>query len=277
VQRLWLITNPASGSTSDAKAEAIAAACVERDLAIVGTTRFPEQSLPSRDDLAGANADTVMLFAGDGTVNAALCAYADWHGQVLVLPGGTMNMLAKVLHESLDPATIIHAAHERLRCTTLPYVEAGPHRAFVGVILGPAAAWARARERLRVGWSRGILRAVRAAWHRTLGEGIRVRGAGLRQRYQAVFVTPVGDEGRLSVAGVDARDIRSLADLGWAWMTGDWLSARAVEATTTDEFTTAGRRPVTALFDGESAVLEPGTRVFAGASRRMFLTTRESA
>ena len=50
-----------------------------------------------------------------------------------------------------------------------PVLAAAEHRAFVGVILGPATAWNRARERWRAGRWRGALRAVRAAWHRSTG------------------------------------------------------------------------------------------------------------
>ena len=74
MERLWFITNPHSGSSDAEKAEAIEAACAERGLSFVGRTDFPDQTLPTIADLDRAGADTVVLFAGDGTINAASCA-----------------------------------------------------------------------------------------------------------------------------------------------------------------------------------------------------------
>lgn len=274
MKTLWFITNPGSGSTTSAKCEALEAVFKERGLTLAGRTDFPEQSIPKGADLDAKGVDTVVLFAGDGTINAALCALGDWDGGFLILPGGTMNLLAKALHDELDPAKIIHAAHEEARRVALPYVEAGPHRAFVGLILGPAASWARAREAVRQGKIGRLFRAARAAWTNTFSRGIRIAGArGLRNRYQAVFVFP--DSDGLEVATVDARDWRSIAELGWDWLTGDWVAAHAVDQTRTDQLRLEGNRAVQALFDGEPVMLDPATRIEAGVSRKTFIRTKQ--
>lgn len=275
MQRLWFITNPDSGTTSRAKCEALEAVFEERGLMLVGRTEFPDQPLPKAAALTRKKVDTVVLFAGDGTINAALCSLAKWKGSFLILPGGTMNLLAKALHTSLDPHAIVHAAQGETRRVALPFVEAGPHRAFVGLILGPAAAWARAREAVRKGKFGRLVQAARAAWRKTfLRGGIRIAGApGLRDRYQAVFVTP--DAEGLEVTAVDARDWKSIAELGWEWMTGDWIAAQAVSETRASELRVDGTRAVLALFDGEPVTLEPSETIRAGMSAKAFIATRE--
>ena len=178
MQRLWFITNPHSGSSDAAKAEAILATFVERGLTLAGRTDFPDDDVPTPGALAKAKADTVVLFAGDGTINASVCALAEWDGAILVLPGGTMNMLAKSLHGDADPAAISLAAHENERRVALPFVEAGKHRALVGLIVGPAANWYHARERIRERrLGRLVARGRGTAWRRTFGKGIRLAGA----------------------------------------------------------------------------------------------------
>lgn len=272
MERLWFITNPHSGSSDAKKAEAIEAACTERGLSFVGRTDFPDQALPTVADLDRAGADTVVLFAGDGTINAASCALAAWDGGILILPGGTMNMLAKVLHGDADPAAILHAAHEHGRRIALPYVEAGKHRALVGTIVGPAASWYRAREHVREGSLGRIWPAIRAAWRRTFGRGVHLTGApGFPPRVQAAYIRAQDDH--LQIAAVDARDARVIADLGWNWVTGDWLAAQAVTEVRTDQVRIAERRPVLALFDGEPQMLDPGTTITVGRSRKQFITT----
>lgn len=274
MERLWFITNPSSGSATQAKCEALEAVFAERGLDLAGRTGFPDQPIPTGAELSAEKVDTVVLFAGDGTINAALCSLADWDGAFLILPGGTMNLLAKALHGDAEPADIIHAAHEAGRRVALPYVEAGPHRAFVGLILGPAAHWARAREAARKGRLARVAGAMRSAWRRTFGKGIRITGVpGMHDRYQAVFVAPSG--GALEVAAIDARDWGAIAELGWNWLTGDWVAARAVTDRRAERLRPAVRRPVLALFDGEPVMLEPDAEVTGGMTRPAFIATRK--
>jgi len=274
MERLWFVTNPNSGSSDAAKAEAIEAACIEKGLRFVGRTNFPDQALPTIEQLDRAGADTVMLFAGDGTINAAVCALADWDGGILILPGGTMNLLAKALHGDADPAAIVEAAHRHDRRIALPYVEAGKHRALVGLIVGPAASWYRAREHVREGSLGKLLPAIRAAWRRTFGRGISLSGApGFPPRVQGAYVH--AERGQLAVAAVDARDVRSIADLGWNWITGDWVAARAVTEHRAEEIRIVERLPVLALFDGEPVSLDPGTRIGVGRTLKQFIVTAD--
>jgi diacylglycerol kinase family enzyme len=272
MERLWFITNPHSGSSHATKAEAIEAACAERGLSFVGRTGFPDQAMPTIADLDRVGADTVVLFAGDGTINAAACALATWDGGILILPGGTMNMLAKMLHGDADPAAILKAAHDHERREALAYVEAGKHRALVGMIVGPAASWYRAREHMRQGSLDKIWPAIRAAWRRTFGRGIHLTGApGFPPRVQGAYIHAQDDH--LQIAAVDARDAVAIADLGWNWVTGDWLAAQAVTEIRAHQLRIAERRPVLALFDGEPQLLDPGTTIAVGRSRRQFITT----
>lgn len=271
VKRLWFITNPNSGSATREKCDALEAVFEERGLTLAGRTAFPDAPIPTANDLG--DVDTVVLFAGDGTINAALCALADWDGAFLILPGGTMNLLAKVLHGEAEPAAIVQAAHKGGRRVALPYVEAGPHRAFVGLILGPAAHWGRAREAARKGRVGRVLAAIRSAWRRTFGKGIRVAGVpGMGARYQAVFVAPSPDA--LEVAAINARDWASIAELGWSWLTGDWVAARAVTDRRAQRLRPVSKRPVLALFDGEPVTLPPDIEASGGMTRPAFISTR---
>lgn len=275
MERVWFVTNRTSGSATAEKCEALEAVLAERGLALAGRTNFPVEPIPASSDLTAAGADTIILFAGDGTINATLHALVDWDGGFLILPGGTMNLLAKSLHGNIEPSDIIHAAHEGGRRVSRPYVEAGPHRAFAGLILGPAAHWGRAREAARKRRASRVVQMVRQAWRRTFGPGLRIAGVqGMTKRYQAVFVQPTPDA--LEVAAVDARDIRSIAELGWEWMTGDWVAARAVTYRRSAQICLASRHAVLALFDGEPQHLAPDTPITGGMTRPVFISTLDS-
>jgi diacylglycerol kinase family enzyme len=276
MERLWLISNAQSGSTSQSKCAAIEAICHERGLTLVRHSRFPDDDLPDEVGLAAERIDTVVLFAGDGTINACLCTLANWQGSILILPGGTMNLLAKALHGNREPEDIIHAAHASPVRVARPYIEAGSSRAFVAVILGPAAHWADVREAARKGLYSRLFRFTVRAWRRTFRQAVRITGvAGMRRGYQAIFVTP-GEEG-MRVAAVDARDWRTIIDLGWEWLRGDWVAARGVEEKPATSFWTSGKRPVLALFDGEGITIAPGTSFISGRSAEVFLATEPEA
>src|SRR6185503_11483489 len=77
---------------------ALEACCGAHGFEVARRTVFPEQALPTPAELAAAGIDRVAVFAGDGTVNAAIAGLAGWDGAVLVLPGGTMNLLYHRLH-----------------------------------------------------------------------------------------------------------------------------------------------------------------------------------
>lgn len=272
MRTLWFITNPRSGTATPAKADAIAASFDRHGLTLAGRTAFPDDALPTPDGLDAAGVDTIVLFAGDGTINAAVTALAEWDGAILILPGGTMNLLAKLLHGAADPAAIVAAATARGRRICLPYVDVAGHRALVGLILGPAANWVRARELVRAGRLRGLARALRHAWRRTFGRGIRLDGVpGLKHGAQAVLVR--AEPGRLDVAAIDARDFRALTRLGWEWLTGDWVAASEVTQCHTASFRTRGDKPALALVDGEPVMLEPGSEVRVGMMREIFVST----
>jgi hypothetical protein len=276
MERLWFISNTSSGSADEEKCAAIEEIFRERRLTLAGRTHFPDEPLPTPDQLAGCRADTVVLFAGDGTINAATSALKDWDGALLILPGGTMNLLAKLLHDSLDPKAIICAAHDDDRRVALPFVASGDERALVGAIIGPAAAWARAREAVRKHHLSRLPRALALAWRRTVSKGVRVDGVpGCDKPAQAIFVAPAGT--MLDVTPVAASDGRAIASLGWAWLTGDWLAQGSALKRQVERFTIGGDRPTPVLFDGEPLTLAPGSEVRAGETRKHFLTTKADA
>lgn len=269
----WIVTNLASGSTSTDVCTAIEAALADIGATLAGRTAFSEAPLPTPVDLDAAEVDTLMVFAGDGTINAAIEAVRDWPGNILILPGGTMNLLAKMLHGDADPVAIIRASAQT---RALPYVAIGGARAFVATIIGPAAHWHRPRELVRASRFRGIARAVRLAWRASFDRGIRVSGSdGSKGRHQAVIVTPKADG--LDVAAIDARRWGDIARLGWDYATGDWLDAPSVTHWRDREIAVLGRRGVLALVDGEPVQLVPPQRIGHGMSAPVFLTTLETS
>jgi diacylglycerol kinase family enzyme len=275
MDKLWLITNFASGSASEEKCDAIQAIFDERGMELVGRTRFPDEKMPDVEELIAAGADTVVLFAGDGTVNTAACKYDKWNGKALILPGGTMNVLAKRLHGDAEPHDIVHKAHERPTIRSLPFVESGPHRAFCALIVGPAAAWAGAREAVRYRRFKRLIRAARVAWARTWSRGVTLfDGTRKRGAYKALLIAP--EDGWLRISAFSTATLTQALRLGWEWLMGNWHNAPTVDDTRSAHVTVTGRRTLHALFDGEEAKLPCPARISSGTSNLRFVTTVEA-
>jgi len=158
---LWLVANSASGSNSAssirAVTEALASACVPPDRVIDG-----QNGLPERADLERAGVRRLAVFAGDGTVSSLAAAIEGWDGALLVLPGGTANMLARALHGERE-APQIAASLPRLATTRRTCIRSNGLTALVEVLVGPGATWSDVREELREGGVGDVAGATMAA------------------------------------------------------------------------------------------------------------------
>lgn len=270
MKKLWLVLNTASGSTSAAIVAAFEEACGGYDIA--GRTVFPTDPLPDAARLDAAHVDTLVVFGGDGTINAATCAVEDWGGVALILPGGTMNGLAKMLHGDIGWAEVFSRAPEGRRIH-VPVAICGAHRAMVGVILGPASSWFHAREYVRSGaWSK-VRRALGYAARKTFARTIRLAGDGANAgRHRAVIVTPRDHD--LEIAAISTDSWFTAARLGWSWLLGDWREAGDVTVTHAASVDLTSSRQVSVLFDGEPAKLRSPVHVEHALTRLQFIATK---
>lgn len=221
---IWLVVNPASGSFDAMIPGRLDAAAKAAGARIARTIAFPEHDLPSRSELEVAGVDTLVIHTGDGTINAAACRLAGWNGALLVLPGGTMNLLARRLHDDADAYAIFDQAMagrcERRHITVIEGVDTQVEvNAFVGIFAGPTTAWGEVRETLRRLDIAALARAVPKAINDTF-TGTQVRIEGQAAHYPAIYIEPI--DGGLRVMGFNAAGAGELFSHGFAWLGGDF-------------------------------------------------------
>lgn len=147
---LWLVVNSASGSNDAGAVAAVTDALAAAGRAPARIVDIQSESLPSDAALAAAGVGVLAIFAGDGTINALVTGLVGWGGKVLVLPGGTANLLSRSLHGDRD-AVQIAALLGAARAVRRNAVRCSQGFALIELLAGPGAVWSDVREGLREG------------------------------------------------------------------------------------------------------------------------------
>jgi hypothetical protein len=277
--RIWLVVNPASGSYDPAMAERLGEAARQYGGAITRTIAFPEEELPSPAMLDAAGVTMLALHTGDGTINAATAAVAGWGGAMLVLPGGTMNLLSRHLHRASDAIEILADALSPGAVTRPVTMVEGVDSdvaiaGLVGVFAGPTTAWGDVRETMRRYDLAGLVEAVPRAIGETFG-GTPVRIAGHEESYPAIYIEPVG--GRLRLLGFTADDAAALFEHGFAWLNGDFRDGPHDPLGEAAEVMIESEGEIGLLVDGERGHSHSPLMLRAAHSPVAFVVTRPEA
>lgn len=149
-KKVWLVCNPSSGSNDDRAVAELTRSFSEAGFHIDRLVHFPDDPAPTPDDLAQAQVDVLAVFGGDGTTHSVVTTACGWRGAVLVLPGGTMNMLAKRMHGDVPAPEIVgKLAGVPLRCIRPNVVSSRHGTGLTGVLAGPGTVWNEVREAMR--------------------------------------------------------------------------------------------------------------------------------
>lgn len=216
----WLIYNDRSGRCDPALLAEIEALFAQAGRPMARRIALCEGLLPGASAARAEGVGLIVVLSGDGSTSAVADALQGWDGTLLVLPGGTMNLLAHALHGARTPREIVRAWLDGEGAVLrVPVLRAGDLVAYTGIILGPSAAWAEVREDLR---DRDVA-ALTADVPRALVATFREPGVAPMERdgdYPAIFVEP--SLAGLRAYGIVASGAGDLFRHGWAWLSGDF-------------------------------------------------------
>ena len=262
---LWLLANARSGSNSDAAREALRAQCESLGIAIERTICLPEDDLPGPAALREGGCECLAIFTGDGTLNAAITGLYGWEGAILVLPGGTKNLLPIRMHGDVEVAEIIERfARGAMRRWRPQVARCDAGDALAGLLLGPGTIWSDVREAMRDVDIAGTAENATRAIAETAG-GTRVRCAepeiGREEGYALVTVTP--SHRGLKLDGYYADDAADFARHSWNVLRRSFRDGPHESLGLTDRqvFASCGEEPVDVLIDGEPATLAARSQI----------------
>ena len=266
-----LVCNSQSGSHDDAALARIAESCHAAGTPLVAIFALPDDDLPDAAELHRRGIDLLLVWTGDGTINAAARGAAGWDGAILPLPGGTLNLLSKALHGDRAVVEILTDALQGLgRPGPIPTIRADGGDAFITVVAGPATRWAEVRETMR---QDGLIEASRAAPDAldamTNAPGVRV--AGHEAAYPAVILTPTPDGIRAD--GILTEGTGDVLRHGLAWLGGDFRDGPSEEIACGATITLESEMPISLEYDGELDETASPARFELGASAVDFLAT----
>jgi len=256
MRKTWLIVNIDSGSYDASACDRVGAALAAKGWPCDRIVRFPEDELPDRAMLEREGVDTLAIYTGDGTINSLASALEGWAGQLLVLPGGTLNLLSKKLHGDRSIEDIA-ADLDGARTVRPPVIRGGGVTALVGIIVGPTTVWGEVREQARHLDVSALVETVPDAVSETFGDdGVRLAGAD--QWYPALNLTPL--EGRIFVQGFLTDNAAQVISHGLAWLGGDFRNGPHDDLGHHGEVAVEGSVEIGMLYDGERGEIAAGTK-----------------
>lgn len=259
---IWLLTNSRSGSNSERAIEALEMHCRDKGFSISRQIAFPDDELPTVEALDAEGIGRLAIFTGDGTLNAAITQLSGWDGEIVVLPGGTMNLLSKRLH---GPNAELEAIVERIANGSVRAVRPLMARcekgdALAGLLAGPGTSWASVREAMRDFDIPAMAEGTSDALARTTG-GSMVRVCapqlGKGEGYPLIEFTP--SHRGMQLDAFHAEGAGELLQQSWALLRRNFREGPHTRLGLVDEVTleSCDGVPLEVLIDGEPATLPP--------------------
>ena len=181
-----------------------------------------------------ADADLIIVLGGDGTASKAASMFSDGPPLVL-LPGGTRNLLPHALYGALAWPEALRAALAHGRVVSLAGGEANGRKFFVAAMFGAPTLLARAREAARSGRLDLMMSRLKQVFTRIFARRIAVRPlGGVATRAEAAGVLCPAYRGEvegqsLEWVRLNAAQIVDFVRVGVRSVLGGWREDPAIE------------------------------------------------
>jgi hypothetical protein len=252
---VWLAFNEGSGSNDEAALAELEAAFHTAEVRLGRRIGFPRETVPHSALLSEHAVDVLVIFAGDGTISSIVTKLYGWDGTILVLPGGTMNLLSKRLHGEAKADEIITRVAQGEATIVRPTVLRSAHGdGLTGMLAGPGTAWNHVREAMRERDVVGIVGKTGEAIGESTSGGLvacRTPTVGAEDGYPAITLVP--HDGGVELKGFRSESIGDYLKQGLALVRGNFRDGPHETLGQFPELTLASTdgEPLGLLIDGE--------------------------
>lgn len=268
LRRVCAVVNIKSGSTDATAPEKLQKILADRGIEATIVAPAPEGMGEAISDAVKSAPDALIVLGGDGTARGAAERAGPNGPPLILLPGGTMNVLPKALYGDLAWPEALEAALDRGIVRDLPGAKASDHLFFVAGIFGSPARMAPAREAMREGKIATAFTRARIAWRNGFGKRLRARRdeSPMTKTEAVAVLCPLiskVDGAKLETALLDPAGALSAFRLGIGALTGAWRNdpnADFQACTTTEIY---DRHFVPAVLDGETISLQAPVKIKA--------------
>jgi len=226
-----------------------------------------------------ANADLIVVLGGDGTASKAASMFSNGPPLVL-LPGGTRNLLPRALYGTLAWPDALRAVLEHGRVAKLSGGEANGRKFFVAAMFGAPTLLARAREAARSGKFDLMVSRLKQVFARLFARRIAVRPlGGLAARAEAAGVLCPAYRGEIEGQNLEwvrlnAAQIVDFVRVGVRSVIGGWREDPAIELSSARSGEIRAIGTIPAVLDGEPMTFKRHVRVRTLTDGPKVLVTR---
>jgi diacylglycerol kinase family enzyme len=222
-------------------------------------------------ELAAGAPDLFIVWGGDGTLRSALNTLGQTTPNLLLLPGGTMNLLCRNIHGDKPWNGILADVLASPKRRTLPAGKVNDEPFYCAMLAGAPARFAEAREALRRGELVKAATETRAALETintlqltaTYRDGYSFTDARLPPTsIIAVLVGPVARDHEMEVAALSEPSAGAALNVIWSSFVSDWRAAPGVTIA-------PARSLVIESGDGEIPLIVDGETIEAGRTARV--------
>lgn len=263
--KAFILFNEKAGSVSaddrEKLIEAVTQAGIEH-YALIGPEKLSRKMLERARGF-----DVLIVLGGDGTARMVAELAPRDGPPLMLLPGGTLNILPKALYGDLAWPEALKVALERGVIKRLTAGRANGEPFYVAALFGPSTLLARAREAVREGKPLAAWRRFQHAWRRSFTRSIRARvGRETMQKAEAIGVLCPSFSGGIEAdtlewVRLDTHHVLDFARVSLRALTADWRNDSSVEikACRSSDILSLGMIPAT--LDGEPRMFMSRVRV----------------
>jgi diacylglycerol kinase family enzyme len=228
--RALVLVNEAAGSVQRGAQDQVLERLAAHNIEAIETV----SQIADLQNVSAKNADLVIVLGGDGTARAAAETFSDT-APLILLPGGTLNVLPHALYGALPWPEALEAALTRGRISRLTGGAANGRPFYVAAIFGAPTLLARVREAVREGRLLHAFRRFRHVTRRALSRSLAAKPeGGLAARAEAVGVlcpAYVGEvEGdALEWVRLDTARLTDMVRVGLRAVIGGWRDDETID------------------------------------------------